>query len=190
MCDTVFTSFNRKHPETEGEKKRERKSETHLLHLVVVNKDPHIVSRERRFDKTEPRKIPLCAVHFSSIQSPIPTIGAIPWESRKEMAMACYDTEKFNGRNDFGLWKIKMQALLSHQGLDEALEAIETDERPSGKKLEILKKSKSAIILNLDDKVLREVAREDSAASTWKKLGEPYMTKSLANRLYLKQRLY
>ena len=53
-----------------------------------------------------------------------------------------------------------------------------------------MKKARSAIILNLDDKVLREVAREESAAAIWKKLEELYMTKSLANRLYLKQRLY
>jgi len=32
-----------------------------------------------------------------------------------------YDIEKFNGSNDFALWKIKMQALLDNLGLKEAL---------------------------------------------------------------------
>ncbi|XP_042005761.1 uncharacterized protein LOC121754477 [Salvia splendens] len=106
------------------------------------------------------------------------------------MAMARFETEKFNGLNDFGLWQIKMRALLTHQGLDEALEEGEKDDKSDAQKIEILKKAKSVLILNLDDKVLREVAREESAAAIWKKLEDLYMTKSLANRLYLKQRLY
>ena len=35
---------------------------------------------------------------------------------------ARYDIEKFDGTNDFGLWRIKMKALLGNLGLDEALE--------------------------------------------------------------------
>ena len=57
-----------------------------------------------------------------------------------------------------------MKALLIHQGLDEALESTATKgEEASNKQKEILKKARSAIILNSDDKVLREVAREESA---------------------------
>ena len=33
------------------------------------------------------------------------------------------DVEKFDGQNDFGLWKMKMRALLGNLGLEEALEA-------------------------------------------------------------------
>lgn len=32
-----------------------------------------------------------------------------------------YDIEKFNGNNDFGLWRIKMRAILIQQGLMDAL---------------------------------------------------------------------
>ena len=32
-----------------------------------------------------------------------------------------YDIEKFDGQNDFGLWKMKMRALLGNLGLEEAL---------------------------------------------------------------------
>lgn len=38
--------------------------------------------------------------------------------------------------------------------------------------------------------MLREVARETSAVAVWNKLESLYMTKSLANRLYAKQRFY
>ncbi|GJS36413.1 zinc finger, CCHC-type containing protein [Tanacetum coccineum] len=38
--------------------------------------------------------------------------------------------------------------------------------------------------------VLREITKETTAAGIWKKLETLYMTKSLANRLYLKKKLY
>ena len=60
----------------------------------------------------------------------------------------------------------------------------------SKEKSEMIAKARSAIILCLGDKALREVAREKTAASMWLKLESLYMTKSLANRLCLKQQLY
>jgi len=33
-----------------------------------------------------------------------------------------YEVEKFTGQNDFGLWQLKMKALLVQQGLVEALD--------------------------------------------------------------------
>jgi hypothetical protein len=48
----------------------------------------------------------------------------------------------------------------------------------------------SGIQLSLSFDVLREVMHEKSAATLWKKLEELYMTKSLANKLRLKGRLY
>ena len=106
------------------------------------------------------------------------------------MAMAHYEAEKFNGKSDFGLWRIKMKALLIHQGLAGALTPEEGDDKPAPTRQEVLQKAHSAIILSLDDKVLREVAHETSASAIWKKLEDLYMVKSLANRLYLKQQLY
>jgi hypothetical protein len=48
----------------------------------------------------------------------------------------------------------------------------------------------SAIQLSLSFDVLREVMHENSTATLWKKLEELYMTKSLTNKLRLKERLY
>ena len=53
-----------------------------------------------------------------------------------------------------------------------------------------MEKAHSAIILCLGDRALREVASEKTAATIWTKLEKLYMTKSLANKLHLKQRLY
>ena len=48
----------------------------------------------------------------------------------------------------------------------------------------------SAIQLSLSFDILREVMHEKSATTLWKKLEELYMTKSLANKLRLMERLY
>ncbi|RVW21953.1 Retrovirus-related Pol polyprotein from transposon TNT 1-94 [Vitis vinifera] len=58
------------------------------------------------------------------------------------------------------------------------------------RKIELLEKAHSAIILSLGDTVLREVAKAKSAAEVWLKLESLYMTKSLANRLHKKIKLY
>ncbi|XP_057787246.1 uncharacterized protein LOC131004555 [Salvia miltiorrhiza] len=113
------------------------------------------------------------------------------------MSSTRFDTEKFHGKNDFALWQIKMHALLVQQGLDEALspsrfklkqEDLSADQKAKVEQID--KKARSAIILCLSDKVLREVVKENSAADVWMKLESLYMTKSLANRLYMKKRLY
>ncbi|GKA06698.1 retrovirus-related pol polyprotein from transposon TNT 1-94 [Tanacetum coccineum] len=57
-------------------------------------------------------------------------------------------------------------------------------------KAELNKKAHSAVILCLGNKVLREVTGETTAAGVWTKLETLYMTKSLANKLYLKKKLY
>lgn len=101
-----------------------------------------------------------------------------------------FDVEKFDGKNDCGLWRIKMKAILTQQGLVDALKGDEAMMGDSKEKTQNLEKAHSAIILCLGDKPLREVCREKSAASIWIKLESLYMTKSLANRLYMKQKLY
>ncbi|GKE18841.1 retrovirus-related pol polyprotein from transposon TNT 1-94 [Tanacetum coccineum] len=100
-----------------------------------------------------------------------------------------FDIEKFDGKNDFGLWQIKMRALMVQQGCDAALETLPAD-MEAGEKAALMKKAYSTLILCLGDRVLREVTKETTAAGIWTKLTSLYMTKSLANRLYLKKKLY
>ena len=85
-----------------------------------------------------------------------------------------------------------MRALLVQQGLwkalkgKDALPAMLSDEE----KEDLLVQAHSAIQLTLADEVLREIVDEDTAVGLWLKLESRYMTKSLTNRLYMKQRLY
>ena len=79
-----------------------------------------------------------------------------------------------------------------HQGVQDALLGEETLSNNLSKKEKqnILNKAQSTLILSLKDRALREISRESSGVAIWRKLESLYMTKSLANRLYLKQRLY
>lgn len=103
-----------------------------------------------------------------------------------------YEIAVFDGRNDFSIWRVKMRALLVQQGLFKALKGKEVmpETWSDEEKDDVLDRALSAIQLQLADVVLREVADETTPAKLWLKLETLYMTKSLANRLYAKQRLY
>nr|CAN72864.1 hypothetical protein VITISV_029730 [Vitis vinifera] len=57
-------------------------------------------------------------------------------------------------------------------------------------KAKLLEKAHNAIILSLGDTMLREVAKAKSTVELWLKLESLYMTKSLANQLHKKVKLY
>nr|GFA65090.1 retrovirus-related Pol polyprotein from transposon TNT 1-94 [Tanacetum cinerariifolium] len=82
-----------------------------------------------------------------------------------------------------------MHALLIQHGCEVALEVFLTD-MEAQTKVELNKNAHSAVILCLGNKVLREVTGETTAAEVWSKLETLYTTKSLANKLYLKKKLY
>ncbi|KAG6502742.1 hypothetical protein ZIOFF_035029 [Zingiber officinale] len=103
-----------------------------------------------------------------------------------------FDIEKFDGKISFSIWRIQMRAVLTQNGLKKTLKgkskkpATMTDEQWE----ELDEKALSAIQLCLTREVLREVIHETTTAGLWLKLESQYMTKSLANKLRLKDRLY
>ncbi|GKB93701.1 retrotransposon protein, putative, ty1-copia subclass [Tanacetum coccineum] len=82
-----------------------------------------------------------------------------------------------------------MRALLIQLGCEAALEVLPED-MEAQTKAELNKKAHSPVILCLGNKVVREVTEETTAAGVWSKLETLYMTKSLANKLYMKKKLY
>ena len=90
-----------------------------------------------------------------------------------------HEIEKFDGTNDFTIWKLKMLALLGHMGLDKALEgeskmlASYSDE----KKKDIMKRAYNTLILSLSDKVIREINKMKTVTKVLLKLESLYMTK-------------
>nr|GEU50260.1 retrotransposon protein, putative, Ty1-copia subclass [Tanacetum cinerariifolium] len=101
------------------------------------------------------------------------------------MTGARFDIEKFNRTGDFRLWRVNMRALLIQHGCEAALAVLPVDIEAQAK-AELNKKAHSAMILCLGNMVLREVTGETTTTGVWSKLE----TLSLANKLYLKKKLY
>uniref|UniRef100_A0A5B7BPW2 Putative retrotransposon protein, Ty1-copia subclass n=1 Tax=Davidia involucrata TaxID=16924 RepID=A0A5B7BPW2_DAVIN len=106
------------------------------------------------------------------------------------MATAKYLVEKFDGHNSFGLWHIKMRALLRQQGLTKILDGTLPSTLTKEQTTKIEENAHNVIQLSLADGILREVTDEEIASRLWKKLVSLYIKKLLTNHLYLKQQLY
>lgn len=79
----------------------------------------------------------------------------------KIMTSKKFDLDKFNGENDFNLWRIKMKALMVHEGISAAISMDEMFAIEDKKlQIKIQSKAHSALILSLGDEVLREVSEE------------------------------
>ena len=103
-----------------------------------------------------------------------------------------FDIEKFDEKIDFSIWCVQMMVVLIQYGLKKAL----------GGKLSMLgamidkqwnefdEKAFSAIQLCLSHDVLRVVIKEKTTIGLWLKLESLYMTKSVVNKLRLRERLY
>ncbi|TXG46510.1 hypothetical protein EZV62_027990 [Acer yangbiense] len=103
-----------------------------------------------------------------------------------------FEIDKFDGTEDFGIWRRKVKALLSQQKILKAIEGPDKlpDSLNDEQKSDMLEMALRTIILNLSDNVLREVNDETTAYGVWNKLESLYMTKSLTNKIYLKERLF
>ena len=71
------------------------------------------------------------------------------------MAVSRFEVEKFLGKNDFGLWQLKMKAMLVQQGFADVLKskAEDLDSKEKAKRDEILERAHSAIILDFAEEL-------------------------------------
>ena len=103
-----------------------------------------------------------------------------------------FEIEKFDGSNNFELWKVKMRDILCVQGVVKALAG--KSKRPAAMDdddwEEMESRALSAIRLCLADDVLFNIVSETTAAGLWAKLESLYMTKSLTNKILLKRQLF
>jgi len=132
---------------------------------------------------------------ISASAAPPPTTLApvkVVSEPGSTMSTMKVDIEKFDGNINFSLWQVRMLAVLTQNGLKKAL--FGKSKKPATMSEdewnEMDDKALTAIQLNLSNDVLQEVLSEKTSADLWVKLEELYLTKSLANRLVLKQRLF
>ena len=103
-----------------------------------------------------------------------------------------FKVEKFDGKSNFLLWKMRVTLLLVKEGTHKALLGIE--KKPS--KIEndewndIDFRAKATIILCLSDEFLHNVMNEKTTTGLWCRLESLYMMKSLSNKLFMKKQLY
>jgi hypothetical protein len=103
-----------------------------------------------------------------------------------------FEVEKFSGKNNFELWKLKMRDLLVQQGLQKVLEGkTKKPTRMIDEDWEDLNaRALSTICLCLGDEVLVNITGEETKTSLWNKLESLYMTKSLTNKIFFNRFLY
>ena len=106
------------------------------------------------------------------------------------MSTTQYDIENFNGRNDYGLWKMKMEAILIQQDITLLSDKVLPESMIEKERQEVQRKAYSSIILSLFDQVMRKVSHEKTIVGVWKKLVELYRTQAFPNCIYLKEHLY
>ncbi|KAK5770576.1 hypothetical protein PVK06_046727 [Gossypium arboreum] len=106
------------------------------------------------------------------------------------MATTRFEIEKFNGEANFNLWQVRMMAILVQSGLKKVVIGKKPENLNKTEWEELDEKALSAIQLYLTNTVLQEVLMEKTSSALWKRLETLYATKSLANRLVLKQRLF
>jgi len=108
------------------------------------------------------------------------------------MSSIKYDISLLDRNTRFPLWQVKMRDILIQMDLHKALLGFEKmpaswdEEEKEMKDLKAL----SQIRLHLSNDVLQDVLKEKTAAALWLKLEQLLMTKSLPNKLHLKQRLF
>ena len=86
------------------------------------------------------------------------------------MSTSKFEVERFDGKNDFSLWRSKMMAHLGNLGYEEALKKESEISIKLENKEDVLKKAKNTIILSLSDQVLRKVVKEKTAYEMSNKL--------------------
>lgn len=78
------------------------------------------------------------------------------------MSLPKLEIEKFTIGGDFSLWKMKMKALLVHQGLESDLKEEDPETAESSRSDEKMKhmhnRAHSTLILSLSDSILRKIS--------------------------------
>jgi hypothetical protein len=106
-----------------------------------------------------------------------------------KMQSSKFEVEKFSGKRNFELWKLKMHNLLVQQGLQKTL--VDKTNKPTTMTNEewedLDAKALSTIRLCLADDVMFNIIGEDTTSGLWSKMESIYMMKSLTRRIYLKR---
>ena len=105
--------------------------------------------------------------------------------------MAKFELEKFDGTNDFSLWRESLKGILVHQKVAKILgdQKLLADKKPE----EIAEMEEMAyytIIMYLSNGVRRKLTSETTTKGLWDKMEKLYLKPSVSNKINLLERLY
>ncbi|KAL0284885.1 UNVERIFIED_CONTAM: Retrovirus-related Pol polyprotein from transposon TNT 1-94 [Sesamum calycinum] len=106
------------------------------------------------------------------------------------MAGTKFEVVKFDGTGNFGLWQTRVKDLLAQQGILKVLRPQKPASMDDEDWEELQQRMAGTIRLCLTDEIMYHVMNLKSPGEVWKKLEIHFMSKSITNKLYLKQRLY
>ena len=123
---------------------------------------------------------------FSASSTSTPT----GFSSRSMVTNTKFDVEKFDGTNNFGMWKCEVHDVLFQQELDVALE----ENRPEGVNekdwTRINRLACGTILLCLSKELKYPFMRETSARKLWKEMEDKFIKNNTDNKLYTRTKLY
>lgn len=101
-----------------------------------------------------------------------------------------FEVTKFDGTGNFGLWQTRVKDLLAQQGILKVLSGKQPAKVDDDKWEEMQQQATATIRLCLNDRIMYTVMEESDPEKIWKKLGDQFMSKTLTQKVYLKQKLY
>lgn len=128
-------------------------------------------------------------------------VFCVSWFSRKkklkyfEQYKKCKtktDIECFDGKEGFNIWRKKMHVVLVYQKYARAFgrEGVLPETMSTTDKVEVMEIAYSLLILHISNNVLGQIDEKNITAKVSLKLEFLYMTKSLTNKIYLKEQLF
>ena len=111
--------------------------------------------------------------------------------NRRMASMASkFAVVKFDGTGNFGLWQTRVKDLLAQQGLSKTLSDQKPEKVDDDKWEEMTAQACATIRLCVSDQIMYHVMEETSPKKIWDKLEGKFMSKTLTNKLFLKQKLF
>ncbi|GMI70741.1 hypothetical protein HRI_000743400 [Hibiscus trionum] len=105
------------------------------------------------------------------------------------MSGAKFEVVKFNGEGNFGLWQTRVKDLLAQQRILKAVRSTKPVSMEDDDWEELQQRVTGTIWLCLADKIMYHVMNLASLGEICSKLESQFMSKSLTNKLYQKQKL-
>jgi len=101
------------------------------------------------------------------------------------------DVVKFNGMNNFGMWRCEVMDALTTSNLEDTLRLEKKRASTTEKNCDKMNRTACGLIRScLTQDIKYHVLHETSARQLWEILEKKYLTKSIESRLQFKSKLY